>query len=184
MDCLDIYITIEQDCVSIPKDTFTRALRKLKNTQNETLPKPFLKTIYKRFYEDLIIEQTFLKSEYKTPTRESVYSLTETPYDDPLFNHVKRHNTIAINYKKKKYNLSQFPSTNQIYDCLFETKEIFKINNRTYLNFIESQYASDKSQKVYTIMINYVDCPNSDRSLHSQSIKTVLDYITELVNTV
>lgn len=184
MDCLEVYITPVHGQVDVSFDVFTKVLRRIKRSPLNGLSKPFVKIVHKKYFEEQILEQTFAPPEYKMATRENTYSLTEVPLDDPLFNTVKRDGTTAIHYKKKKFNLSQFPSTYQIYDSAYEYKTIFKINNRTYLNFVESQYSSEKNKKYYTIMLNYTDCANSDRMLHSQSINELLDNFTNLVKTI
>ena len=184
MDCLEVYIAPVQGQVDVSHDLFSKVLKRVKRAPFNGLSKPFVKLVHKKYYEEQILEQTFTPPEYKMATRETTYSLTEVPLDDPLFNTVNRNETVAIHYKKKKFNLSQFPSTHQTYDCACEHKTIFKINNRTYLNFVETQYMSDKAKTYYTIMINYTDCVNSDRTLHSQSINELLDSFIDLVKTV
>lgn len=184
MDCLEVYITPVLGQVDVSGELFSKVLRRIKRSPINGLSKPFVKIVQKKYFEEQILEQTFTPPEYKMATKENTYCLTEVPLDDPLFNHVKREHTTAVHYKKKKFNLSQFPSTSDIYDCVYEHKTIFKINNRTYLNFVESQYLSEKNKKYYTIMLNYTDCVNSDRTLHSQSINELLDSLTDLVGIV
>lgn len=183
MDCMDIYITPFHGQITFKKEMFHKILKNLKQKPLKSLSKSFKKCIHKQYFEELIFEQTFTNEEYKSPTRENVYSLTEVSFDDTFTDSFKKDDILIMSFMKKNYNLCQFPSSHKIYECVYEKKEIFKMNNRTYLNFIEAQYMSDKKQTYYYIMLNYINSEGSDRNLHSAIINDVINHIIHLAKT-
>ena len=189
-DSYEVYICGSPNQPTISKDQFAKVLhsiRKIARTADVEIGKPFKKMHLKKFYEDIILEQVYQDQSEdssvpiyaSTPSRESVYSMQYKDSSTSLLGGLQQQNQLTtLNFKKQKLTLPHFPSTHKVYEMICEMRHIFKINNRTYVNFMESQYKSDKTNKLYySIMINYEHEVNSDSQLHVEMIQTVITSI-------
>lgn len=191
-DSFEVFVCASPNHTTMPKDKFERVLCSLH--KKVRIGAPFKKLHIKKFFEDIVLEQVFQDNgdDSKTPmynaapSRESVYSTHHKDPTNSLLGPLQQHHKeqiIVLNLKKQKLTLAHFPSTNKMYDMVCETRHIFKINNRTYVNFIESQYKSDATPIIYySIMINYEHESNSDSQLHIEMIEKVIKTISSALS--
>lgn len=141
----------------------------------------FTKYTTKEYFEDLIFERITDTPPTTTDCsslKESVYRLN--PVDIPTSLHTIRDldSTEVIAYHKNQLTLASFPCTSKIYETTLETRKTFKINNKLFLNFSTTEYASDKKSKsYYHIYLNYHHKSSCDLDTNLKSMLTCIELV-------
>lgn len=134
----------------------------------------FNKQVLKTYHHNIILEETFddIHSQ-KLSVKDTVYTLVQKPYEDTIYGALKDNHTLVKYYTKITKPLHCFPSTNEIYDELFEDKIVVKINNRLYINFSKCTYKSNPEENLYYIYLNYNNNDKCDVKMNVDTMKDI-----------
>lgn len=144
--------------IGLDVDTFYEIMSKMKNVEYKCFQKEYKEYIHK----DLTC-QSYINDDVKVFRKTNSFVNWNEKY-------------LIIGSTFNKLTLLNFPSTTNIQQTSYIKQQIFRINNRTYLNFKVS-IDSDTKEKTYTIYLNYNHEENVDVEMINKNINEIMNLI-------
>ena len=173
MDYIEVYILSKQKDVHLSNEEFSE-IYKWFNKKFYKKYTTFNKQLLKTYHNNIILEEAFddIHSE-RLSVKDTVYTLVQKPYEETIYGSLRDDNRLVKYYTKNTKPLHCFPSTNEIYDELFEDKIVVKINNRLYINFSKCTYKSNPKENLYYIYLNYNNNDKCDVKMNVETMREI-----------